>query len=57
MCIDVIEDDADLLTQRSLTGVTSYSHLQNLENLDISDNEIESLSRKLELFGILFALS
>ncbi|KIK95798.1 hypothetical protein PAXRUDRAFT_826650 [Paxillus rubicundulus Ve08.2h10] len=28
-----------------LTGVTSYSHLQNLENLDISNNEIDSLSQ------------
>ncbi|KIJ60284.1 hypothetical protein HYDPIDRAFT_98979 [Hydnomerulius pinastri MD-312] len=28
-----------------LTGVTSYSHLQNLENLDISNNEIDSLNQ------------
>ncbi|KAF7299336.1 hypothetical protein MIND_00882800 [Mycena indigotica] len=28
-----------------LTGVTSYSHLLNLENLDISRNEVESLSQ------------
>ncbi|KAF9220490.1 hypothetical protein BS17DRAFT_803983 [Gyrodon lividus] len=28
-----------------LTGVTSFSHLQNLENLDISDNQIDSLSQ------------
>lgn len=27
----------------SLTGLTSYSHLLNLENLDISHNEVESL--------------
>ncbi|KAF5315468.1 hypothetical protein D9619_007020 [Psilocybe cf. subviscida] len=30
-----------------LTGITSYSHLLNLENLDISHNDIESL-RQLE---------
>ncbi|KDR82633.1 hypothetical protein GALMADRAFT_238061 [Galerina marginata CBS 339.88] len=30
-----------------LTGLTSYSHLLNLENLDISHNEVESL-RQLE---------
>ncbi|PPQ81277.1 hypothetical protein CVT25_015061 [Psilocybe cyanescens] len=30
-----------------LTGITSYSHLLNLENLDISNNEVESL-RQLE---------
>ncbi|KAF8967099.1 hypothetical protein BDZ97DRAFT_1805167 [Flammula alnicola] len=30
-----------------LTGITSYSHLLNLENLDISHNEVESL-RQLE---------
>lgn len=29
----------------SLTGITSFSHLLNLENLDISYNEIESLAR------------
>ncbi|KAF9235186.1 hypothetical protein BU15DRAFT_89671 [Melanogaster broomeanus] len=28
-----------------LTGVSSFSHLQNLENLDISNNEIDSLSQ------------
>ncbi|KAJ7725348.1 hypothetical protein B0H16DRAFT_281822 [Mycena metata] len=28
-----------------LTGVTSYSHLLNLENLDISRNEVDSLRR------------
>ncbi|KAF9534523.1 hypothetical protein CPB83DRAFT_844368 [Crepidotus variabilis] len=26
-----------------LTGITSYSHLNNLENLDISNNEVDSL--------------
>lgn len=30
----------------SLTGLTSYSHLLNLENLDISHNEVESLRRE-----------
>lgn len=29
----------------SLTGMTSYSHLLNLENLDISRNDVESLRR------------
>ncbi|KAG9315536.1 hypothetical protein JVU11DRAFT_3156 [Chiua virens] len=28
-----------------LTGVTSFSHLQNLENLDISNNDIDSLTQ------------
>lgn len=28
-----------------LTGLTSYSHLLNLENLDISRNEVDSLRR------------
>lgn len=30
----------------SLTELTSYSHLTNLEHLDISRNEVESLRRK-----------
>lgn len=29
----------------SLTGITSYSHLLNLENLDISRNDVDSLRR------------
>lgn len=29
-----------------LTGVTSFSHLLNLENLDISRNKVDSLRRK-----------
>ncbi|KAF6757564.1 hypothetical protein DFP72DRAFT_891521 [Ephemerocybe angulata] len=35
------------VARNSLTGLTSYNHLPNLENLDISHNEIESL-RQLE---------
>ena len=30
-----------------LTAITSYSHLLNLENLDISHNEVDSLRREL----------
>lgn len=30
----------------SLTGVTSFGHLLNLENLDISRNQVDSLRRK-----------
>lgn len=30
----------------SLTGLTSFSHLLNLENLDISRNDIDSLRRE-----------
>lgn len=29
-----------------LTGVTSFSHLLNLENLDISRNQVDSLRRE-----------
>ncbi|KIJ14926.1 hypothetical protein PAXINDRAFT_12196 [Paxillus involutus ATCC 200175] len=36
---------ADTFCRLQYVCVTSYSHLQNLENLDISDNEIESLSQ------------
>ena len=33
----------------SLTGVTSFSHLLNLENLDISRNQVDSLRRKISV--------
>lgn len=33
----------------SLTGLTSYHHLLNLENLDISRNDVESLTREIYL--------
>ena len=35
------------LFNNSLTGVTSFSHLLNLENLDISNNALDSLRRML----------
>ncbi|KAG2010102.1 protein phosphatase regulatory subunit, variant 3 [Coprinopsis cinerea AmutBmut pab1-1] len=35
------------VASNSLTGLTSYSHLLNIENLDISHNEVDSL-RQLE---------
>ncbi|KAF9485890.1 L domain-like protein [Pholiota conissans] len=38
---------AHIWVAHSLTGITSYSHLLNLENLDISHNDVESL-RQLE---------
>lgn len=34
------------LTKYRLTGLTSYTHINNLEVLDISGNEIDGLSRK-----------
>jgi len=36
---------------RSLTALTSFSHLLNLENLDISRNNIDSLRRKASGFS------
>ncbi|KAH7885133.1 hypothetical protein F5I97DRAFT_1928557 [Phlebopus sp. FC_14] len=33
------------VSSNALTGVTSFNHLQNLENLDISNNEIDSLTQ------------
>ncbi|KAJ7175511.1 hypothetical protein C8R46DRAFT_1213977 [Mycena filopes] len=35
--------------QRRLTGMTSYSHLLNLEDLDISKNEVDSLRQLASL--------
>jgi len=35
------------LFSASLTGITSYNHLLNLENLDISHNAVDSLRREL----------
>lgn len=40
---------ADVLCCR-LTGVTSFSHLINLEHLDISRNDIDSLQRQFSLY-------
>ncbi|KAJ7175492.1 hypothetical protein C8R46DRAFT_1030548 [Mycena filopes] len=36
-------NDLHKSAQRRLTGMTSYSHLLNLEDLDISKNEVDSL--------------
>jgi Leucine-rich repeat (LRR) protein len=38
-------NDYSTLSDGSLTSATSFSHLLNLENLDISYNKVESLSR------------
>lgn len=38
--------DCRISPHRSLTAVTSFSHLLNIENLDISHNDIDSLTRK-----------
>jgi len=37
-----------------LTDVTSFGHLTNLEHLDLSRNEIESLRRELTFCGARF---
>lgn len=42
----VLTNDVEILNNQSLTGVTSFGHLQNLEHLDISNNDIDSLTRK-----------
>ena len=46
-CVRAVCAASDVgLNDPSLTGVTSFGHLLNLEHLDISRNDIDSLTRR-----------